>query len=241
MNSELPNARLVLPPRGFLLRTPYKMLLAPVPPLRLTGDSAALVLMNVQHFTSCRDKGLAQVALERGIIREFDEYYDQVDAALPNIDRLLAACRGHGLRIIHTLLLSQRYDRSDLGRQLQISQLPLPGGPPEREIRPEAAPMPGELVLPRSTYGLFVDTRLDDFLVQAGANTIILAGMLADVSVAWAARDAADRGFGVVVVKDASASETLDWHAHTMRALVGGLICVRTTGEVVEMLEGTRT
>ena len=72
-------------------------------------------------------------------------------------------------------------------------------------------------------------------------DTIILAGILANISVEMTAREAADRGFGVVVVWDAAASETLDWHTVTMAGIVGGLIRVRSTPPVIEMLEGTRT
>ena len=224
-----------------MLRVPYKMLSVPAPPFRLLKANAALVLVDAQHFTTTRDQGLGKVASERGITREFDEYYTQVDVAIYNMARLLAACREHGLRVAYTVLLSEQPDRSDLGRQLRVSRLPVPAGPPEAEIRPEVAPAPGDMVFSRTTYSPFARTNLETSLVEAGVDTVILAGMLADLSVALAAREAADRDLAVVVVQDASASETLGWHVQTMRSLVGGLIRVRSTQQVIEMLEGTRT
>lgn len=222
-------------------RVPYKMLSRATPPFKLTKENAALLLMDPLHFTTSRDQGLGLAAAERGIDREFDEYYAQVDAALRNTKRLLAACRAHGLGVIYTVLNSQQPDRSDLSRQLRVSGLPIPVGPSTADIRPEVAPEPRELVLPRSTYSPFASTNLLSELREAGVDTIVLAGMLANVSVAPTAREAADRDLSVVWVWDASASETLEWHEHTKTGIVGPLIRIRTTQQAIEMMEGVRT
>ena len=223
------------------LRVPYKMLSAPVPPFHLARENAALLLIDPQHFTTMRDQGLGRVASERGITREFDQYYEQADAAMRNMVRLLGACRLHGVRVVYTVLNCAPPDRSDLSRQLRVSHLPIPVGSPVEEIRSEVAPAAEDLVLPRGTYSPFAGTNLLTLLREANIDTIILAGMLANVSVAMTAREAADRDFGVIFVWDASASETLDWHIQIKISLVGGLIRVRSTQEVIEMLEGTRT
>jgi nicotinamidase-related amidase len=91
-----------------LLRVPYKMLLAPIPPFPLGPGNTALLLIDAQHFTTTRSQGLGQLANERGIDREFDEYYAQVDAALPNMTKLIAACRARGVTVMHTVLCGAR-------------------------------------------------------------------------------------------------------------------------------------
>ena len=222
-----------------MLRVPYKMLLAPVPPFRLTQANTALLLVDAQHFTTTRTQGLGLLASERGIERELDEYYLQVEAALKNMARLLAACRAHGVRVIHTLL--NIAEPGGLSRQFRVSELPIPAGDPVPEIRPEVAPRAGEPLLPRATYSPFAGTDLQQVLLRAQVDTLILAGMLANYSVWMTAREAADRDFGVVVVGDASASETLEWHLQFRTGIVGGLIRLRSTQEVIEMLDGTRT
>src|SRR5712692_9098025 len=191
-----------------LLRVPYKMLAAPVPPFHLKQANTALLLVDAQHFTCSRERGLGLLAAERGIDRELDEYYLQVDAALRNMARLLTNCRAHGLRVIHTLLNCARSDRSDLSRQLRAAELPIPAGDPRAEIRPEVAPHAGELVLQRVTYSPFAGTDLQHVLNAGHVDTLIVAGMLANYSVWMTAREAADLDFGVIVVIDASASET---------------------------------
>ena len=224
-----------------MLRVPYKMLAAPVPPFHLARANTALLLVDAQHFTCSREHGLGLLAGERGIDRELDEYYLQVDAALRNMVRLIADCRSRGVRVIHTLLNCARADRSDLSRQLRVSELPIPAGDPRAEIRPEVAPRAGEFVLPRVTYSPFAGTDLQHVLNSMQVDTLILAGMLANYSVWMTAREAADRDFGVVVVIDASASETLEWQAQLQTGIVGGLIRQRATSAVIEMLAGTRT
>ena len=224
-----------------MLRVPYKMLLAPVPAFQLTQANAAMLLIDPLRFTTSRSGGMGQVAEERGIGREFDDYYLQAEAAIRNMARLAAACRAHGLRVIYSVLNSQRTDRSDLSRQLQVSRLPVPVGLPEADIREEVAPAAGEPVLPRGTYGPLAGGELEHLLCERGVDTLVVAGVLANMSVAMAAREAADRDFGVVVATDACAAETLEWHNQTMTGLVGGLIRVRSTREIVQMIEGLRT
>ena len=223
-------------------RVPFKMLSLPNPAFRLTAGNAALLLLDAQRFTTVRDEGLGRFASEQGIQREFQEYFDQTDAALRNMASLLAACRQHELRVIYSVLCAQEPDRSDLSRQLRLSGLPIPVASPSEEIRSEVAPAPGDLVLPRGTHSPFAQgPALLDALREFGIDTIILAGMLANTTVALTAREAADRDLGVILAWDASASETLGWHEIIKTGLVGPMICMRTVQQVIEMLEGVRT
>ena len=207
----------------------------------MTKEKAALLLVAAQRDTTRPDEGLGQEAQRRGILREFEEYYAQVDAALRNMQRLLAGCREHGLTVIHTLLHAGSADGSDLSRQLRVSGLPVPTGLPEDEILPEVAPLPSELLLPRGTYSPFAGTELLSILRQKKVDTLVLAGMLANTTVELVAREAADRDLGVIMVWDASASESLYWHEIIKTGLVGPLVRIRTTQQVIEMMEGTRT
>src|SRR5512142_2609122 len=143
-----------------LLRVPYKMLAAPIPPFHMTKENTALLLVDAQHWTTTREQGLGLLADERGIGRELDEYYVQVAAALKNMARLIAACRSYEIRIIHTVLNCSRPDRGDLSRQMRVSELPIPNGDPRAEIRPEVAAQDTDVVLPRVTYSPFAGTDL---------------------------------------------------------------------------------
>jgi nicotinamidase-related amidase len=221
-------------------RVPFKNLSKATPPFCLTKENAALLLMDAQHFTTRYDQGLGLEAQKRGILREFEEYYAQVDAALRNMQRLLAGCREHDLTVIHTFL-SASPTGGGLSRQLELSGLPVPSGPPGDEIRSEVAPLPSELVLPRGTYSPFAGTDLLSVLRKKKVDTLLVAGMLANTTLDLAAREAADRNLGVIMAWDASASESLYWHEIVKTGLVGPLIRIRTAQQVIEMMEGTRT
>ena len=223
------------------LRVPLKMLSGPTPPFEVSRADAAVLVMDVQDFTTREDQGLGRLAGERGILREFEEYYLQVEAAIRNLQGLLDVSREHGLEVLYTLLHAERTDRTDLSRQLRVAGWPVPARDPLEEIRPEVSPLAGDLVLPRGTYSAFAGTDLLNILERGQIKTLILAGMLANTTVALTAQEAADRGFGVVMVWDASASETLDWHDNMKTRLVGPLVRLRTAKQVMEMMKGART
>ena len=155
--------------------------------------------------------------------------------------RLVAACRTHEIAVLHTVLSARNADRSDMSRQMQVSELPLPVGDPRDEIREEVAPRGDEPIFPRTTYSPFADPGFAEALRAPGRDTLLVAGMLANMSVWQTAREAADRGFGVLVVSDCCASETFEWQTQLRTGVVGGLIRERSCRAVIEMLEGTRT
>jgi nicotinamidase-related amidase len=218
-------------------RTPYNMLLRPPRLQRLPARSNALLLLDVQHYTVSPDRGLGAEATLRGISREFAEYREQAAAALRNIARLLAAFRAHGAPIVHALLADTG---PGLSRQLRDAQLPLPPAAAlEVEFVDEARPLPGEIVFARGCYSPFLDGRLQPAL--DGIERLMICGMMANLTVVQAAREAADRGFSVIVVQDCCAAETHDWHGLAMLGVGGGAIRARWCNDVIDMLAGVRT
>lgn len=222
------------------LRVPYKMLSAPLPVEELIPGKTALLLIDFQKYTCSRNHGLGKLAEIKGITPELDEYYQQVDAAISNVDRLLTVCRKKGIETIFTYLHAGS-DSKAISRQFAVSKLSIPAGHLEDEFIEGIKPLEDEVILTRSTYSPFVSTNLNEILQKNGKNTLILAGTLFNYSVALAAREATDRGYTVIVVWDASASESLDWHQVTRTGLVGGLILSRRSNEVIEMVEGKRS
>jgi nicotinamidase-related amidase len=209
-----------------------------MPVVRAEPDRCALVIVDGQRFMTDRDGGFGAEAAARGITAEFKEYYLQAEAAVANAGRLAKAFRDRGGLVVHTLIASG----PRLSRQLRLSRLRFPQ---EDEavsgIRPELGPEPNDVVLTRGTYGAFVSGELAAELDGRHIDCVFLAGMPANPSVALTAREAADRNYRVVVVQDAVAAETLEWHSVTMTGLAGGAIRLAWAEEVIEMLDGTRT
>ncbi len=150
------------------------------------------------------------------------------------LSALVAACRGHGLRVVHSVLCG-----SDRSRQMRSSELPLPTGDPRAEIRLRGGTGRGRAGAGAHHLQPVRGRRAWETL--RGTDTLLIAGMLANMTVWQAAREAADRDFGVVVVMDCCASETLAWHGVLRTGVVGGLIRQRSSRDVIEMLEGLRT
>lgn len=221
-------------------RTPFHMLLDPLPPERVPPRATALLLQGVQRAFTAPDHGLGAARTQRGIAREFAEYDSMVAAALPNVARLAASARVHGALVIHSMLARDAAD-SPLSRQLAGSGLDLPGVADLQDELPPLEHAPADMVLARGAWSPFSSPALLPALRAGAIRRVILCGLMAGVHVAPAARELADRDFEVIVVNDASASETLEWHATLMQGVLGGLIRVQSTDDAIEMLEGSRT
>ncbi len=179
------------------------------------------------------------MAGERGIVRELDEYYEQLDQALPNVRRLIDGCRRHDVPIVFTRLVARR--KQDVAPQAQITGFWIMEDSPEAEFLPGLDPTHEDRIIDRTTTSALVAGSLHELLLARELRHLIVCGVLANAAVEHTARDAADAGYSIIVVSDACAAETWAIHAFVMTTLVGGLIRTRTTQGVLEMLAGTRT
>jgi nicotinamidase-related amidase len=225
------------------------MLFPPVPTFPLRDGHAALLVLDCQSFMTDRRFGLGRSAAERGIDRELDEYFEQVGYGLRNAAELVQAFRAAQLPIVFTRLVAPVSGGSAVsGLSVRVGTayggLVPTADSPEAQIVSMLAPQPGndaETVLERSALSPFVGTPLDAILREHDTRYLVLAGVMTGWSVELAAREAADLGYGVQVVSDACPGETYAIHDFIMDQLVGGLIRVRPTGAVLEMLAGRRT
>jgi nicotinamidase-related amidase len=218
---------------------PFKNLTAPVPPASLTDGRAALLVLDIHRFTASRDAGFARIASERGIGRELDEYYAQIDQVLPNITRLVGACRERGLPVIFTRLVAGAV--RDVTPLAAVTGFWARAESVEADYLPALRPRPDELGIDRSGVSAFRDTVLQETLDTREIRSLIICGLLATGAVDLTAREAADRGYSVIIVSDACAADTWDAHAFVTTMLVGGLTRTRTARAVLEMLVGART
>lgn len=141
---------------------------------------------------------------------------DWVRPILPAARRLLEAARRLGIVIVHT---REGYaaDLSDCPPvRLERSRRAGAGygspGPMGRimirgeyghDFLEEFAPRPGERILDKATYGAFARSDLERYLRERGVRRVALAGVTADVCVHTTLREATDRGFECLYVRDA--------------------------------------
>ncbi len=67
----------------------------------------------------------------------------------------------------------------------------------------ELTPKDGEKVVGKQHPGSFTGTDLEDYLKKSGRNKVVLTGYMAHVCVSTTARQAAEKGYDVVLVEDA--------------------------------------
>ncbi|MBY8825348.1 cysteine hydrolase family protein [Sphingomonas colocasiae] len=163
-------------------------------------------------------------------------YHDRLHGGvLHNQQSLLRAARGAGVQVMHTIIESLTSDGRDRSMDHKLSDIHVPRGHPSGAIIDSLAPVENEIVLPKTSSGLFNSTPADYVLRNLGTTHLVVCGVITDQCVDMAARDAADRGYLVTVVDDACATYTPERHAAAIRTL-GGYADILDTAAAIEHL-----
>lgn len=157
------------------------------------------------------------------------------DLVIPNQVRILEAARARGVQVLHTIIEALTEDCRDASLDHKLSNLLVPKGHPLAPPIDELTPIRNEIVLPKTSSGVFNSTNIDYVLRNLGIRYLIVAGVVTDQCVDMAVRDAADRGFLVSVPGDACATYTQERHDNALRAY-GGYCWVTNTDTVVARL-----
>jgi nicotinamidase-related amidase len=217
-------------------RNPFNHILPDPPPLAITAANTALLVVDMQYFDAHPDWGEGRTAKELGVAGCFDPYFAQIDDIIPRIQRLLALFRGKEMEVIHLRVAELTKDSRDVGWKQLVRGLIVPSDSREADPLDELAPVDDELVVSKSSSGVFPVTNLDRLLRNTGISTLVMTGTSTGGCVESAVRDAVDLGYDVVVVSDACADSTLDSHARALGRMAGGLTRILTTDEVATLI-----
>ncbi|MGQ0564167.1 MAG: cysteine hydrolase family protein [Gemmobacter sp.] len=157
------------------------------------------------------------------------------ETVVPNQRRLLAAARTAGVQVIHTIIQALTEDGRDISLDHRLSGILVPKGHPMGGVIDALAPVANEIVLPKTSSGVFNSTSIDYVLRNLGVRRLIVAGVVTDQCVDMAVRDAADRGYLVSVPEDASATHSDDHHRAALAAF-GGYAWITDTATVLARL-----
>jgi nicotinamidase-related amidase len=170
----------------------------------------------------------------RGYVAQSGVDVNLLRVTIEPVQRLLAAARLLGVRVIHTRE-GHRPDLTDLTpfkRQRTVGSGAAIGsmGPLGRllvrgeyghGIIDEVAPWPGEDVIDKPGFGAFYATDLELLLRTAGITHLALAGVTTDICVHTTLREAIDRGFYCTTVSDACAAGDPQVHAAMLKCIAG--------------------
>lgn len=198
---------------------------------------AALLLIDVQNYNCGPDGGEWKGRDPAELERTHGWFFRAMrEIAVPNMQRLQAACRRAGIEVVYTVIENMTQDGRDRSLDYKISGLDVPKGSWDAQVLHAVAPRGDEMVFPKTSSSVFISTNIDYVLRNLGVRFLVVAGVLTDQCIDSAVRDACDLGYLVTTVTDACATLSQDRHDWSLRN-AAGYSRQRTTAEVVAEIE----
>ena len=200
--------------------------------LPLVAGRSALLVVDVQNYCCRRDGGMFRKLQPERIEHEYGFFLERMEhVALPNLQRVIRACRAAGVEVIYTMIEALTSDGRDQSLDYKISGVLVPRGSWDAQVLDDVAPAADEILLPKTASSAFNATNIEYVLRNLGVERLAIAGVLTDQCVESAVRDACDRGFLVTVIEDACATLSAARHENSLGAMRG--YCRQVTTNVL--------
>lgn len=181
--------------------------------------------------------------VQAGVVGEHSALPELAEAAAPAVAataRLCRAARAAGVPVVHCTA-ARRHDglgsntNARLFAAVRRSPVALLPGSPEASVVPALGPEPSDLVLTR-LHGLspMAGTDLDPVLRNLGASTVVVTGVSVNVAVTNLVMDAVNRGYQVVVPRDAVAGVPASYADAVIDATLSLLATLTTADALAE-------
>ncbi len=201
------------------------------------SSDTVLVVIDMQNATGNRNMGLGKLLSEAGKAEQSDFRFSRIEQMLvPNIQKLLASFRDNNAGIIYITYGAETPDARDVPPHLKPIVVATNNivGNIEHEIVADLTPHSGELVFNKTTQGAFRSTKIDTALRAMNAKTVVCVGVSTNNCVAMTAMEACDSQYKVVIVSDATGTDSQEMQDSTLTMLGRLWSRVMTTDEVVE-------
>jgi ureidoacrylate peracid hydrolase len=159
------------------------------------------------------------------------------EVLLPAQARLQTAARTAGIEVIFTTIEALTQDGRDISLDHKISNLFFPKGSWEARVIDKVGPMGDEIIIPKTSSGIFNSTNIDYVLRNLGIEYLIVYGVCTDQCVEGTVRDAADRGYFVTQITDCCATYDHANHENSIRAMDGHFARVRSSEQMINEIE----
>jgi len=141
-----------------------------------TAGETAVLFVDMQKMFCApgRDPAHPEMNAEHYYFRRLREL------VIPNQVRILEAARARGVQVMHTIIEALTEDCRDASLDHKLSNLLVPKGHPLAPPIDELAPIRNEIVLPKTSSGVFNSTNIDYVLRNLGIRYLIVAGVVTD-------------------------------------------------------------
>jgi biuret amidohydrolase len=209
-------------------------------PIAVRPQDTALVVVDMQYASGSRGRGLGAHLAREGTLADAEYRFSRIENLLiPNIRRLLDAWRAARAPVVYLKVGSRKADFSDAPPHLRafFQVTNNYDGSEENEIVAELAPVPGEAVVFKNTMGAFAGSNIGEVYQRLGIKSAVYTGVSTNNCVDTTAREAADRGYGSILVADATGTcsdRMQDVTLESFRRLWGRVL---STDEVIAELQ----
>lgn len=168
---------------------------------------------------------------------------EHVYGVMPQIIKLRSFFRQHKLPVIYTLVGSFLPDGRDRHVKFRLAWRKSAAKEPENirakgtwayQVREELKPLlPEELIVDKNSGSAINSSSMDHYLRAMNIQNLVICGTVTSRCVENTARDAADRGYNVILVEDACGDSVKQNHQTTMHTFSRVLGSVKSSSEVI--------
>jgi nicotinamidase-related amidase len=200
----------------------------------LPPAETALLCIDVQNY------GLVPKETEAENERWAPFYTRMRETVIPTLRALQDRFRDQGIDVIHAriaCLLEDGRDRSLSQKMPGWNNLLMPKTSEASQITTELAPLPGEIVVTKTTDSALTGTNLRLVLANMGIRNVIVSGIYTDQCVSSTVRSLADESFNVIVLEDCCAAGIDELHRQELE-IINMIYChVMSSAELREIME----
>ena len=218
----------------------YQVMAGKLPRFTPEPGQTAFVVVDLQYGCSHREWGAGKRAYDAGLGELVEPYFQRIDTTVvPNVRRLIATCREAGIEVIYSRVASMSIEGLDTSDRHKAFAMVFPPQSHEAQVLEEIAPLPGELVFSKTTASVFASTTVDLVLRRKGIRNLIFAGVLTNGCVQATVLSAGDIDYRIMVVEDACAAYFQPLHDAALFSIGLKDAVVKSTDEVLRLIQGT--
>lgn len=143
------------------------------------------------------------------------------DVVLPNLRKLIDEFHRVGAEVMYTVIQDLTKNGRDRSLDYKLSGFSVPPGAWEGKVLADVAPGDDDILLPKTSSGVFNSTNIEYLLRNIGIDTLVVTGFITDQCIDHTVRDAADRGFYPICLSDGCATHTQARHENALAAFKG--------------------